>query len=118
MNIHYKNIDHYIQSFPEDIQEILQKIREIVLKTAPGAEERISYGMPAFNYNGKILVYFAAFRSHIGFYALPSGNQAYQKELSQYKTGKGSIQFPLSKPIPYPLIAEIVDFRRIQNNNK
>jgi uncharacterized protein YdhG (YjbR/CyaY superfamily) len=118
LKIHFENIDHYIQSSPEEVRDVLKKIRETVLKAAPGAEERISYGMPAFNYNGKILVYFAAFKNHIGFYALPSGNQAFQQALSPYKTGKGSIQFPLNKPIPYPLIQEIVKFRMMENSNK
>jgi uncharacterized protein YdhG (YjbR/CyaY superfamily) len=102
------------------VQIILKKIRETVLKTTPNAIESISYGMPAFKLNGKPLVYFAAYKNHIGFYALPSGNEAFQKELANYKTGKGSIQFPLDKEMPWKLIEEIVKFRakEIQQKSK
>lgn len=108
--IRYSDIDHYILSFPEDIASRLSAIRQCVREQAPAAEEVISYNMPAFK-QGRILVYFAAFKDHIGFYALPSGNKAFQKELSAYKTGKGSIRFPLDEPLPIPLIAKIVNFR-------
>ena len=104
------NIDDYIAGFPKEIQTILQQIRETIKKTAPAAEETISYNMPAFKMK-KVLVYFAAYKNHIGFYALPSGNNAFQKELSKYKTGKGSIQFPLNEKIPFDLIKKIVKFR-------
>lgn len=106
----FKNIDEYIQAFPDDIVEILTKIRECIHQAAPQAKETISYNMPAFKQK-KILAYFAAFKNHIGFYALPSGNTAFQQELSKYKTGKGSIQFPLNQEIPYDLIRRIVEFR-------
>ncbi len=116
----YKNTEEYILQFPKDVQIILKKIREIVLKTTPNAIESISYGMPAFKLNGKPLVYFAAYKNHIGFYALASGNEAFQKELANYKTGKGSIQFPLDKEMPWKLIEEIVKFRakEIQQKSK
>ena len=107
----YKNTEEYILQFPKDVQIILKKIREIVLKTTPNAIESISYGMPAFKLNGKPLVYFAAYKNHIGFYALPSGNEAFKKELLNYKTGKGSIQFPISEEMPWKLINDIVKFR-------
>ena len=107
----FKSIDEYIKSHPKDIQAILEKIRETIKHTAPEATETISYGMPAFKVDGKVLVYFAAFKHHIGFYALPSGNIAFQKELEKYKTGKGSIQFSLAGPMPYDLIKKIVLFR-------
>lgn len=107
----YKNTEEYILQFPKDVQIILKKIREIVLKTTPNAIESISYGMPAFKMNGKPLVYFAAYKNHIGFYALPSGNEAFKKELLNYKTGKGSIQFPISEEMPWKLINDIVKFR-------
>lgn len=113
----FKNIDDYIQSQPAAVQIILEKIRQAIKETAPGAEEIISYAMPAFKYHG-ILVYFSAFKKHIGFYALPTGNEAFQKELALYKTGKGSIQFPLDKPIPYKLISKIVKFRVKENLEK
>ncbi|HMQ69618.1 MAG TPA: DUF1801 domain-containing protein [Ignavibacteria bacterium] len=109
-NLKPKNIDEYIKSFPKDIQSILRQIRDAIKKTAPAAEETISYNMPAFKMK-KVLVYFAAYKNHIGFYALPSGNKAFQKELSKYKTGKGSIQFPLKEKIPFGLIKKIVEFR-------
>jgi uncharacterized protein YdhG (YjbR/CyaY superfamily) len=106
----YTTIDGYIADFPENVALILNKIRKCIQESAPNAEETISYNMPAFKQK-KILVYFAAFKNHIGFYALPSGNEAFQKELSAYKTGKGSIQFPLKEDIPYDLIRKIVKFR-------
>jgi uncharacterized protein YdhG (YjbR/CyaY superfamily) len=107
----YHNIDEYISDFPENVVKKLILIRNCVKNAAPEASETISYNMPAFRYNKKVLVYFAAFKNHIGFYALPSGNIAFQKELSKYKTGKGSIQFPLEKEIPLQLICDIVLFR-------
>lgn len=106
----YNTIDQYINDFPKEVKDILQALRKIISETAPDAVETISYNMPAFKMK-KVLVYFAAFKNHIGFYALPSGNEAFQKELSQYKTGKGSIQFPLNQEIPTELIKKIVAFR-------
>jgi uncharacterized protein YdhG (YjbR/CyaY superfamily) len=114
----FKTMDEYFQTVPSDVRDILEKIRQTICKAAPGANETISYQMPAFKLNGKILVYFAAWKNHIGFYALPSGNAAFQKELSDYKMAKGSIQFPLDKPIPLDLIAKIVKYRAAENLNK
>ncbi|KQW98842.1 iron chaperone [Flavobacterium sp. Root420] len=111
------NIDEYIGAFPNDVQEILEKIRIAIQKAAPDAKEKISYSMPAFEQNG-IVVYFAAFKNHIGLYALPSGHEAFQEELSQYKSGKGSVQFPFNKPMPYDLITKIVKFRVKENLEK
>ena len=110
----FKTIDDYIAMQPERNILALEKIRETIKEVAPEAEEVISYQMPAFKYFG-ILVYFAGFKNHIGFYALPSGNDAFQKKLVGYKMGKGSIQFPLDKPIPYDLIRQIVLFRMEEN---
>lgn len=107
----YPDIDTYIADFPQEIRERLTTIRNIVHEEAPEAEEVISYGMPAFKYRKKILIYFAAFKNHIGFYALPSGNEAFSHKLEAYKTSKGTIQFPHNKPIPFDLIREIVQFR-------
>ncbi|MFT3794307.1 iron chaperone [Flavobacterium sp.] len=112
-----ENIDAYIAFFPEATQKILQQVRQTIQKAAPGAKEKISYAMPAFELNGN-LVYFAAYDKHIGFYALPSGNAAFQKELSRYKMGKGSIQFPIDQPMPLALIAKIVAFRVQENLEK
>lgn len=109
--------DDYIASFPEETQKVLQQVRATIKKAAPKAEEKISYGMPAFVLNGN-LVYFAGYKNHIGFYALPSGHRAFQKELSKYKMGKGSVQFPLGEPMPLKLITQIVKFRVIENAEK
>ena len=109
-NKKFKNIDEYIQSHPKDVQKILMEIRKTVKKAAPKAKEKISYGMPAFTQNGN-LVYFAAFKNHIGFYPLPSGINSFKKELSTYKTSKGAIQFPIDKPMPLSLITKIVKYR-------
>lgn len=111
------NIDEYIGTFPDDVQEILEKIRITIQKAAPDAKEKISYSMPAFEQNG-IVVYFAAFKNHIGLYALPSGHEAFKDELSKYKSGKGSVQFPLDQPMPFDLITKIVKFRVQENLEK
>ncbi len=110
------SVDEYIASFPENVQKILRKIRATILQKAPEAIEGFSYQMPSYKTDGRILVYFAAFKHHIGFYATPTGHAAFSEDLSQYKQGKGSVQFPLDKPIPYELIAQIVEFRVIENS--
>ncbi|MFN8344244.1 MAG: DUF1801 domain-containing protein [Spirosomataceae bacterium] len=110
-------IDDYIAGFPENIQLILEELRETIRQVVPEAEEAIKYGMPTFIYKGN-LVYFAAFKNHIGFYALPSGNVTFKEELSSYKTGKGSIQFPLDQPMPYALISKMVTFRVKENEER
>jgi uncharacterized protein YdhG (YjbR/CyaY superfamily) len=104
------NIDEYISNFPENIQEKLKNIRRVIKEAAPQAQEAISYGMPAFKLNGN-LVYFAAFKDHIGFFPTSSGVSAFKKELLPYGTSKGTIRFPLDKPIPFELIKKIVKFR-------
>ena len=111
----WKTIDEYIETFPKDVQGILQRIRLTIRKAAPEAVETISYQMPTFKLNGKGLVYFAAYENHIGFYPIPSGMKAFEKELSPYKQGKGSVQFPIEKPIPYDLVRKIVVFRAKEN---
>ena len=111
------NIDEYIGAFANEVQEILEKVRMTIQKAAPNATEKISYSMPAFEQNG-IVVYFAAFKNHIGLYALPSGHEAFQEELSKYKSGKGSVQFPLNQSMPYELITKIVKFRVKENLEK
>ncbi len=107
-------IDKYIASFPKDTQKLLEQLRATIMKAAPDAEEVISYQMPAYKYHG-MLVYFAAYKDHIGFYPTPSGIEAFKKELSVYKNAKGSVQFPLDKPIPLQLITKIVAFRTRKN---
>jgi len=114
MNTHFKTIDEYINTFPEDIQIILEKMRQTIRKAAPEVSEVISYRMPGFKLNGS-LVWFAAFKNHIGFYPTSSGIEAFKNELSSYKTSKGAIQFPLDKPIPYDLVENIVLFRVDEN---
>jgi len=104
-------VDSYIKSFPENIQILLNQIRATIKENAPDAIESIAYGMPAFKTHGKPLVYFAGFKNHIGFYATPTGHAEFAKELSLYKQGKGSVQFPLDKTLPLKLIGQIVRFR-------
>lgn len=104
------DIDEYIKSFPPPTQKILKQVRATIRKAAPKAEEVISYGMPAFKQN-KVLVFFAAYKNHIGFYAAPTGHAAFKKDLAKYKQGKGSVQFPLEEPMPIALIEKIVKFR-------
>ncbi len=104
-------MEQYISSFPAEIQDVLRKIRRVVLENANEAEERFSYGLPAYYLRGKPLVYFGAFAKHIGFYATPNGHEKFKAELSAYKQGKGSVQFPLNAEIPYQLIEQMVKFR-------
>jgi uncharacterized protein YdhG (YjbR/CyaY superfamily) len=115
MNKKPENVDGYITEFPLEIQEKLNQIRKVIRENAPDAVESIAYGMPAYKLNKKPLVYFAGYAKHIGFYATPSGHSAFEVQLSQYKQGKGSVQFPLDQPIPLDLIAEIVRFRVSEN---
>jgi len=110
----FKSIDEYIAVFPEDIQKILQGLRATIKAAAPGAEEKISYQIPAFSLKGN-LVYFAAFKKHIGFYPTSSGIRAFKRELSIYESGKGSVRFPIEKPLPLKLISKIVKFRHTEN---
>lgn len=110
----FKTIDGYIHSFPEDIQEILQKIRVTIHKAAPKAEEAVKYGIPTFVLNGN-LVHFGGFKNHIGFFPGSSGVRNFKKELEKYNTSKGTIQFQLDEPIPYTLITKITKFRVKEN---
>ena len=109
-----KSIDEYIERFPEETQQLLQEMRLMIRRAAPKAEESISYGMPTFRL-GRNRVYFAGFRNHIGFYPIPSGIEAFKKELSKYKQGKGSVQFPIDEPLPLALVSRIVKFRMKQD---
>jgi uncharacterized protein YdhG (YjbR/CyaY superfamily) len=104
-------IDEYIETFSKDKQLVLKQIRNLINKIAPHAEESISYAMPAFKINEKPLIYFAGYKNHIGLYALPSTNKAFNEELAKYNYGKGSIQFPLDKPMPLTLITKIIKYR-------
>ena len=108
--IRFIDIDNYIGSFPEKTQKLLQEVRETIRKAAPEAGQTINCGIPTFKFRGN-LVHFAGFKSHIGFYPTPSGIEAFKKELSVYEGAKGSVKFPLDKPIPFELIERIVKFR-------
>src|SRR5260221_13401533 len=112
-----RTVDEYISKYPEKVQIILQKFRETIKKAAPKAEEVISYQMPAFKQNGN-LVYFGGWKSHIGFYPVSTAIKAFKKELSGYDGAKGTVKFPLDKPIPYRLISKIVKFRVKENLEK
>lgn len=112
------SIDEYILDFPEDIQFLLNQVRTTIKQAAPDAEESIGYGMPAYKLYGRPLVYFAGYKNHIGFYATPTGHAEFAKELSKYKQGKGSVQFPIDQPMPLDLIFQIVEFRVIENMGK
>lgn len=105
------DIDNYISGFPEEVQTLLRKMRYTIRKAAPKAEETISYNVPAFTLGGKKLVWFAAFKSHIGFYPGAAAIAAFKRELSQYKTATGSAQFPFKDPLPLGLVSRIVKFR-------
>jgi len=110
-------IDEHIAKFPKEVQVILEKVRATIQKAAPNAEETINYGIPTFTLEGN-LVHFAGFKNHIGFYPTPSGIEKFKKELSIYEGAKGSVKFPLDKPIPYALIGRIVKFRVTENMAK
>ena len=109
-----ETVDEYVGGFPAETQKILKKIRSTIKKTAPKAEERISYGIAGYFENG-ILIYFAGFKNHVSVYPAPRSEPEFKKELAAYKGGKGTIQFPLDKPIDYALITRIVKFRQLKN---
>ena len=113
----FNTIDEYISLFPKDVQTTLEKMRQAIKKSAPQAEETISYQVPTFKLNGN-LVYFAAFKDHISFFPTSSGVAAFKKELSKYETSKGTIRFPLDQPIPYDLVRKILKFRVQENLDK
>lgn len=111
----HENIAGYIASFPKDTQKTLKEIRAAIKKVVPEAEETISYAIPCFKLNGAYLIYFAAFKSHVSVYPAPRGHEAFSEELAAYKGGKGTVQFPLDKPLPVDLITRIVKFRKKEN---
>jgi uncharacterized protein YdhG (YjbR/CyaY superfamily) len=104
----FTTVDAYIRSFPDDTRAILEQVRQAIKRAAPDAVEIISYGIPAFDRNGKHLVFFAGWKRHISLYPIPAGDSALQQELAPYKQAKGTIQFPLNKPVPYGLVERIV----------
>jgi len=111
------DIDKYIAGFTKDKQKLLEQLRTTIRKAAPQAQETISYGMPAFKLNG-MLVFFAAWKNHIGFYPTSSGIKAFKKDLSVFNVSKGTIQFPLDKPLPKGLVTKIVKFKVKENLEK
>lgn len=115
--IKFKTVDEYLSAFPASTKKILQQVRKTIKQAAPNAEELISYNMPAFKLNG-VLVFFAGYENHVGFYPTPSGIEAFKKELSNYMWAKGSVQFPLDKPMPLDLITRIVKYRVKENAEK
>ncbi|MBX2947549.1 MAG: DUF1801 domain-containing protein [Cyclobacteriaceae bacterium] len=117
MKSNFEDMDSYIAMFPNNVQDLLQQLRQTIRKAAPQAEETISYQMPTFKLNGN-LVHFAAYKSHIGFYPAPSGLKAFEKEISNYTHSKGAVQFPLDKPLPKSLISRIVKHRVKENLNR
>ena len=109
-------VDLYIAGFPEEISEKLKTIRKIIQEAAPDAVENMAYRKPSYKLKGRPLVYFAAFKNHIGFYATPNAHAEFAQELASYKHGKGSVQFPLDKALPYDLIGQMVEFRVLETN--
>jgi uncharacterized protein YdhG (YjbR/CyaY superfamily) len=113
----FQTIDEYINTFPEDVRNILNELRQTIKEMAPDAEETIKYQIPTFALHGN-LVHFAAFKNHIGFYPTPSGIEAFKQELSAYEMAKGSVQFPIDQPLPLPLIRRIVEYRVKENSER
>ena len=113
----YQSIDEYIAQFPEEVQKKLKKLRAVIKAAAPYAEERISYQMPTFRLKGN-LVHFAAYKNHIGFYPTPGGIKPFEQELSAYEVSKGTVRFPIDKPLPMELISKIVKFRVVEDLKK
>lgn len=107
-------MDEYISRFPKEVQDVLNSIRRVIRESAPEAQEAISYGIPTFKLNGN-LVHFAAFKNHIGFYPTPSAIEAFKTEVASYETSRGTIRFPMGKPVPFELIKRIVAFRVNEN---
>ncbi|WP_310586057.1 DUF1801 domain-containing protein [Telluribacter humicola] len=118
MNTAPMDVDQYIAQFPSEVQVILQQIRALIKQAAPDAVESISYGIPAYYLNGRQFIYFAGYKKHVSLYPVPRQHEAFEQVLSEYKGGRGTAQFPLSKPLPLDLIAEIVKFRIQENQEK
>lgn len=111
-------MNDYISWFPKEMQTLLQQVRNTIKKAAPGAEEKISYGIPAFNLNNRYLIYFAGFKNHVSVYPAPRQSEEFKEKLAKYKGGKGTVQFPLDKPLPLGLITQIVKFKVKENKEK
>ena len=111
MATQFRTIDEYIDTFPEDVQQILESIRHTVKEAAPESTEAISYQMPTFKWNGEPLIHFGAWKHHIGLYPIPAGTAEFEKELAPYVKGKGTVRFPIREPIPHNLVRAMVTFR-------
>lgn len=116
--VRFNSIDEYISTFPKDVQKILEELRETIKAAAPEAEQKISYGIPTFMLNGKYLIYFAGWKNHISIYPIPSGSEAFNQQVSKYVEGKGTLKFPLDKPLPMRLITKIVKYRVAENSKR
>jgi|SRR5690606_35683593 len=111
-------VDEYIAGFPKETQEVLEQIRSLIKKTAPAAVEKISYAIPAFNLNNQNIIYFAGYKNHVSVYPVPKGDEAFQKEIAGFRTGKGTLQFPLDKSLPLQLIKKVVKHSINENAEK
>jgi uncharacterized protein YdhG (YjbR/CyaY superfamily) len=109
------SIDEYIDTFPEEVQTILKRVRRTIKAAAPEAAEKISYGIPTFTLNGKYLIYFAGWKQHISLYPIPAGDDAFHQEIAKYISGKGTLKFPIDKPMPLKLITKIVKLKVAEN---
>ena len=114
----FETIDEYIAAFPRNVQDILEELRRVIRESAPESEETISYGIPTFDFNGRHLVHFAAYRNHVGFYPTSSGIAHFKKELSRYELSRGTVRFPINEPIPFDLVKKIVKHRVEENLKK
>ena len=116
---HSRTVDEYVASFPKSVRDILARLRRVVREAAPQAEETMSYGMPTFNLDGKPLVFFAAWKNHVGFYPVNSSiAEKFKNELAPFKMAKGSVQFPFDKPVPFDLVRKIAEFRVKESKSK
>ena len=114
----FKSMDEYIGTFPEDVQKILEELRTTIKTAAPDAEETISYNIPTFKLNGKYLIYFAGWKTHISIYPIPIGSEAFNKQVAKYVEGKGTLKFPIDKPLPLKLITKMVKLKLAENQKK
>ena len=113
--VKFDSMDQYIAAFPKDTQQVLEELRSTIKAAAPEVVEKITYQMPTFDLNGRHLVYFSAWKHHIGLYPIPAGDEAFQQEISQYKSAKSSLNFPIDKPLPLELIRKFVKFRVVES---
>jgi uncharacterized protein YdhG (YjbR/CyaY superfamily) len=114
----FASIDEYIAAFPADVQKILEKVRSTIKTAAPGAQEKISYGIPTFTLKGKYLIYFAGWKNHISMYPIPAGSEEFKRKIAPYAAGKGTLKFPLDKPLPLELVDEMVKLQIAGNLEK